>query len=70
MYQLGKKEFFSKAEITNRKKRIIDFYASCYRIGHVPTKLLDIGFGNGALAQYFANKGIEVAGVEIIQTMV
>jgi len=62
---LGKKPIQTRKDVAKRQIRIIDFYSCCSRLGHNPKKMLDVGFGNGALSEFFLNKGKEVAGVEI-----
>ena len=48
-----------------RLKRSHDINALFKLCKHKPKKLLDIGFGNCAIAEYYSSFGIEVSGVEV-----
>lgn len=52
-----------------RKKRVMDINR-CFKLhNHFPRNILEIGFGNGEVSEYYARKG-QVVGIEVNREMV
>ncbi|MFX0126217.1 MAG: class I SAM-dependent methyltransferase [Candidatus Hodarchaeota archaeon] len=56
--------------MVRRRRRVEDINRCFSRKNHVPKKLLDIGFGNAAIAEFFIRKGVEVSGIEVNENQV
>ncbi|MFX1517563.1 MAG: class I SAM-dependent methyltransferase, partial [Promethearchaeota archaeon] len=54
-----------KEESSIRRNRTHDIDTLFKLFQHKPRRLLDIGFGNCAIAEYYSSLGIEVSGVEV-----
>ncbi len=64
---MKEKKIFTTQYILRRKKRIVDINRCFKRINHIPQNILDVGFGNGGVVEYYSSKGFEVGGIEIDQ---
>jgi SAM-dependent methyltransferase len=53
-----------------RLQRVREINRAFREINHIPKKMLDVGFGNAAIANHYYTQGFEVAGIEVTKSFV